>query len=159
VYRQFGYTYYLFKENGVWSISDTVPEITWKPNLTIDKNSNILHVVWGLGTGGIWYTQHLLPGVEETTVLFPEEEFCIVSSNPIDNRVELEYTLSKNDSVTLLISDILGRVVKKVSLGIKSAGEHKFIFTLKEGGVKCAGVYFITLKAGNTRITKKIIKF
>jgi hypothetical protein len=156
VYNQHSSTNYIFNENGVWSIPDSIPQCYGGPALAIDNKNNVLHMVFQrAGTREIWYTKHSLPEIEEDTNS-PVITFVLIVPSPISNKIELEYSLPKNDSVTLLISDILGRIIKKVNLGVKSAGKHRYKL---KGDIECAGVYFITLKVGNIKITKKIIKF
>ncbi len=83
-------------------------------------------------------------------------EFALAQNypNPFNPTTTIEYTLKEPSDVELVIFDMLGRQVKTLVNGRKSAGEHKISFS---AGDLFSGVYFYRLKAGNYTNMKKML--
>ncbi len=74
--------------------------------------------------------------------------------NPFNLETEIEFELSYNGDVQILIYDMLGRVVKSFNLGEVGAGRHRFRFNSCE---MPSGVYFYMLRMRNLFKIKKMI--
>ena len=73
--------------------------------------------------------------------------------NPVNNRALLTYIVLHNDPVNVYISDVLGKTVKTIESGDKSLGFHQVEMNLSD---LSNGIYFVTVKVGNSSATKKI---
>lgn len=73
--------------------------------------------------------------------------------NPFNDNTYISYELVEGANVTLEIFDVTGKKVQTINEGRKFAGSHNIQFN---GGNLQAGVYFYTLTAGETRVTKRM---
>lgn len=73
--------------------------------------------------------------------------------NPFNDITYIRYELADNAYVTLDVYDITGKKVQGVDQGKQFAGNHIITFN---GSNLEAGVYFYTLSAGETRVTKRM---
>ncbi len=73
--------------------------------------------------------------------------------NPFNTSTQIDYTLANEEAVLIEIKDISGRIVQSLDEGYKSAGKHSAIFSRSDLD---AGLYFYTLKAGETIETKRM---
>ncbi len=65
--------------------------------------------------------------------------------NPFADRTTIRYTLPEEMGVKVAVYDLLGREVRSVSVGMKTAGQHRFTLTTRK---LAPGTYFLQLKAG-----------
>jgi len=78
-----------------------------------------------------------------------------VFPNPFSEQCNIEYTLDVDTEVTLLVSDITGKVVANLNNGEnKNAGSHQAKFNAK--GLS-HGIYYCTLIAGDKVETQKMV--
>lgn len=76
-----------------------------------------------------------------------------VYPNPVNTVANVNLSLASSNAVVMTVSDMLGKVVFTNNYGTLRAGEH----TLAIDAAKFeAGLYFVTIKAGEETITKKI---
>ena len=74
--------------------------------------------------------------------------------NPANNSTLINYELKQANNVTLVITDLTGNKVMEVAQGKQIAGSHNIILNLDN---LSSGMYYYTLKADNTSLTKKMI--
>jgi hypothetical protein len=74
--------------------------------------------------------------------------------NPFNPITKINYLITSNGFVTLLVYDHLGRVVDELVSESKAAGEYTATF---DGSALPSGVYYYTLRAGQYVQTKKMI--
>jgi len=74
--------------------------------------------------------------------------------NPFNPSTNISYSLPKESYVTVKVFDILGREVKTLVDGYKSAGQYNVSF---DASKFTSGVYFYQLKTGNLLFTKKMM--
>lgn len=74
--------------------------------------------------------------------------------DPFDNTTHIPYELTDDSDVTFTITDLSGRIVKKISEGRRSAG--KYHITISADKLK-SGVYYYSIKAGEFVDTKCMI--
>jgi glucuronoarabinoxylan endo-1,4-beta-xylanase len=79
--------------------------------------------------------------------------------NPFSSSTSISYELNKQTDVQLTIYDILGREVKKFSVGNQNEGVHGVQWDARNSsGVKLAsGVYFYIMQVGSKILTKKMV--
>jgi hypothetical protein len=75
--------------------------------------------------------------------------------NPFTYSTTIQYELSKNGYIELIIWNHLGQEVETLFKGNKKAGQHQTLFNASK---LPAGIYFCRLHIGNEMVTKKIIK-
>jgi hypothetical protein len=74
--------------------------------------------------------------------------------NPATDVAYVNYALGANAEVTLMVTDINGKVVANLNQGTKEMGTYNYPLTVSEFN---SGVYFVTLKAGQFSSTKKLM--
>jgi len=80
--------------------------------------------------------------------------------NPFNFNTSISYSLPTTGNVNLTIYDILGRPVKTLVSGTKTAGTYNAIWDgrTNSGASAKAGVYFYTLKTTDKSISRKLIR-
>ncbi|MEO0108604.1 MAG: T9SS type A sorting domain-containing protein, partial [candidate division WOR-3 bacterium] len=94
-----------------------------------------------------------LSGTAETPVAFPTRYDINATPNPFRTGTRISYALPKSGNVRLGVYDAAGKLVARLADGVQSAGTHYADWT--PTGAQ-PGVYFYTLVAGNTKLTKKL---
>lgn len=84
--------------------------------------------------------------------------------NPRETTLSVDYTVPEANSVLLIIHDILGKEVLRMSLGRIPAGSHRFAIDLNNtsnGLIRrlSTGTFMITLHADNAAVTNRFIYF
>lgn len=114
------------------------------------------------GSDGEWYIQNALitayVTLEHTLGIATSESNKLILHNPTPNPVQsettIEYELTNPDEISLDVKNVLGQVVKNITLGTQNTGKHQ----IKMNGNEFSnGVYFYTLHAGNLSLTKKMV--
>lgn len=77
-----------------------------------------------------------------------------VFPNPFTEEATLILNLNKSETVSVCVTDILGVTHSEYNAGILSAGQHALQIN---GKYLANGVYFITMKAGETNLTRKVL--
>lgn len=77
-----------------------------------------------------------------------------VYPNPLSNAADVEFILASATEVRVIIHNILGEAVFSNAMGEMNSGIHTFKLDAQNLN---AGIYFITLNAGTSNITKKVI--
>lgn len=88
--------------------------------------------------------------IAERNVVMLEDAY----PNPAVKSVSIGYELNKPAQVSLEISDILGRKLITFNEGTRSAGNYSIAV---DASKLALGIYFYTLKAGETSLTKRMI--
>jgi hypothetical protein len=107
-------------------------------------------------TNSVWYSaipKEDLVGIKDNTLI----NAASVSQNypnPFDGKTTITVNLPKAANLSMKISNILGQQVMDMQRGYVSAGTYYF----QVDGTKLQdGVYFYTVKANNSEVTKKMI--
>lgn len=96
-----------------------------------------------------------MPGVEDDLSGIPDSYQLLQNfPNPFNPTTTIYYGLPQESSVELIIFDILGNEVLKISEEQKPAGYHKFDFDASRLN---SGVYFYRINAGNYVKTMKMV--
>jgi hypothetical protein len=112
----------------------------------------LLDCDWGLGSqlsdmGAYGGGDSTLQAIEDGQLALPEEPILFPSyPNPFNSITNIEFTLSKQSSISFDIYDILGREVESIYDGTIAAGAHAFRW---DAGNYPSGVYFAKLKLGD----------
>ncbi|MCF8364906.1 MAG: T9SS type A sorting domain-containing protein [Bacteroidales bacterium] len=101
-------------------------------------------------------TYHLPVGIPETySPGSPDNLIAVdVYPNPVVNTANISYTLATNESVTINVNDISGKLVKQFDLNMQSEGKHDFSFDCNE---LISGVYIISVRAGSSYQNAKFV--
>jgi len=78
-----------------------------------------------------------------------------VFPNPYKDMTQLRYIITRPANVTIEISDILGRMVKKYQQGLQDEGTYSIPFSAKQNGYP-AGIYNLTLWCDDQHYTVKL---
>ncbi len=133
---------------------------TWidEINLTevISGMTNISGYLWIVGTNGL-----IMRRVPTTTSVSDNvnsitSEYYLFQNypNPFNPITTISFTLPHNEFVNLKIMDVLGRDIKTIFSGFRSAGTYNLKFDASNFG---SGTYFYQLQAGTFVKTKKLI--
>lgn len=74
--------------------------------------------------------------------------------NPFYTQTNIRFTLTKNETVSIILYDELGRVVRQIANGNMTVGEKTF--TISATGLR-SGIYYCTVKTNHSSNTTKII--
>ena len=77
------------------------------------------------------------------------------SPNPFTNATEISFNLKADAAVSIVVTDLAGRVVMTIPTANYNAGAQKVSI---DGAALNAGVYNYTLTVGNNVVTKRIVK-
>jgi len=79
--------------------------------------------------------------------------------NPCNPEVTIPFELRKDEKVTLVIYDALGRLVKTVFDGTLPRGSHTATWTGRNGRGEhvSSGVYFCRMQTGDFSATRKLV--
>ncbi len=126
--------------------------------ILVDKNDTtkqITKLTDALGN----YTISVTTSVELSESLPSEFELGQNYPNPFSASTAISYELNTQSDVQMTIYDVLGKQVKKFSVGNKNRGVHGVQWDARNDlGVKLAsGVYFYSMQVGSKTITKKMI--
>ncbi len=94
-------------------------------------------------------------GVEDLPIPVPENISLLANyPNPFNSSTMIEFTLDKSQFVMLTVYDLLGREIRTLLEGERSAGNHKISF---DATSLSSGVYFYRLRAGDRVETKRMV--
>jgi hypothetical protein len=82
-----------------------------------------------------------------------------ITPNPSAGSVRMTYHLDAEARVRIDLYDASGRLMRRYPIKQRGIGEHEFVWDGRdeEGRDLPAGVYFLTLEAGNARTTRGIV--
>ena len=142
-------TPYIPTVSTVWKIANiSLATYTTYPNVQI----KIVNVTDG---GNNLYVDNINLGALITSVNEIETTVndVLIYPNPTSGNFLIEYQLTKNEEVTIEMTDVLGREVYKTIHKSQIIGQNK----LEVNTLLKSGVYNISVKTGNSTINKKII--
>ncbi|HET9136889.1 MAG TPA: choice-of-anchor D domain-containing protein, partial [Candidatus Kapabacteria bacterium] len=74
--------------------------------------------------------------------------------NPFANATQFTYSTPTEASVTLSLHDVTGKLIRIISSGPVSAGEHTVVFN---AGELSSGTYLLMLESGNIQLTHQVV--
>ena len=74
--------------------------------------------------------------------------------NPFNPVTRISYSIPKSQHVRLVVYDVAGRLVEELADEVKGPGEYVVEW---DAGRFPSGIYFYSLRAGNTTLTKKMV--
>jgi hypothetical protein len=74
--------------------------------------------------------------------------------NPFNASTRIVYHLSKRETVSLVVHDLLGHEVATLFRGSQDAGRHELLF---DAGNLSSGIYVYTLRTGSTRLSGRMV--
>jgi flagellar hook assembly protein FlgD len=130
----------------------------------------ILRDIVGTGSSGsfvvfdaVRFTSADNVGTDEPWVTYPTQSTLDISRaypNPFNPRVTVEYELKHSDQqVSAFVTDLKGQHIKSIKKFYGSKGRHKISWNgdNDHGDNVPAGLYFLSIKAGNTIRSAKIL--
>ncbi|MCX6232584.1 MAG: T9SS type A sorting domain-containing protein [Bacteroidetes bacterium] len=73
--------------------------------------------------------------------------------NPASSSTKISYELKTNDKVNIIITDIMGRVVRNINQGTQNKGNYNLDIDLNS---LTSGTYFCTIKTSTDKATEKL---
>jgi len=156
-----GYNYYAISSNGSlkWKLTLTSPIQQIDNTGAISDNGTLF-----LGTHYTTLLQHqwrTLMAIRDTVTSVENEKKGLINyqleqnyPNPFNSTTNIKYTIPQSGRVTVIVYDIMGRVVALLLDRYQDAGSYDVIFQPKDFA---SGIYFYTLTSGNFTATKKLI--
>lgn len=88
----------------------------------------------------------------------PTAQLCHVTS-PFSGTARIEFSMVRPGEVVLRIHDVTGRLVRRMDAGRLDAGTHTMAWDGTDSGGRHAasGVYFLSLSAGRTTLSSKLV--
>jgi hypothetical protein len=106
------------------------------------------------GRYNFFYYSKQVTGVEKSQYIGKTFKLSQNYPNPFNPSTIIKYTIPKETFVTLTVYDILGRKIKTLVSGEKSAGSYSVEFNAEKYS---SGVYIYVMHAGNYISTKKLM--
>jgi hypothetical protein len=106
------------------------------------------------------YHVSVLTTVDNKKLVLPSAvELAQNYPNPFSSSTAISYKINNQSDVTVTIYDILGREVKKYSIGVQGTGAHEILWDGKNSFDKrvATGIYFYRLQAKGETLVKKMI--
>ena len=94
------------------------------------------------------------PGGEITTTIPGNYQLMQNYPNPFNPNTKIKFGLPKQSAIKLIVYDMLGREVRVLYQGLKSAGQHEVDF---DGTNLASGIYYYKLEAGDFSDVKKMV--
>ncbi len=87
-------------------------------------------------------------------------EFAPATPNPSAAATTFEFTLPHTGSVSLVVTDLQGRRVRRLAAGPMSAGPQREVWEGRDesGGRAAPGIYFGVLRFENRTITRRVVR-
>ena len=123
----------------------------------IDQSSGLLSYSWTYSYFQTGFSETYI--IDKTNSIAKEslpEEFHLYQNypNPFNPSTKIKYALSNNGYIKIIVYDALGREVKILEDGYKSAGNHEVEF---DGGILASGVYIYKLYNSGYSESKKMM--
>jgi hypothetical protein len=159
-----------YEENGDGGGSGTLPSYTkrdWNcsyilPSSWMYKASSSVYAPSYAFVAGYGYEHHwieFLLTADETGIAKTVDNKLSVGQNqpnPFSGTTTINYTLSTKENVNLTVYNVAGAKVMEINEGVKAAGTHTIQLNASD---LTSGVYYYTITAGNSQITKKMIVY
>jgi hypothetical protein len=159
-----------YEENGDGGGSGTLPSYTkrdWNcsyilPSNWMYKASSSVYAPSYAFVAGYGYEHHwieFLLTADETGIAKTVDNKLSVGQNqpnPFSGTTTINYTLSTKENVNLTVYNVAGAKVMEINEGVKAAGTHTIQLNASD---LTSGVYYYTITAGNSQITKKMIVY
>ena len=91
---------------------------------------------------------------DEAAVVPVDFKITGIYPNPFNSRVRLDYSLSAQAAVNLMIFDVTGRVTLQQEFKSLDAGSHSLSL---DAGRWSSGIYLVRLRADDASITKRLV--
>lgn len=124
-----------------------------------EQSLDTLETFYGDSLGN--WSDSLTVGIDDLEHVLPDKVRLYQNyPNPFNPSTVIEYDLSKDSKVSLILYNILGQKARKLFSGHKQAGHHSIVWDGKNdfGRNVSAGVYIYRLTADNYSKSKKLVK-
>ena len=110
----------------------------------------------------IRFTNTSTVGVDKSNFGYPAHNSLSIKSiypNPFNPQVTVDYNINTSEPVSIIITDLTGKHIKKINQVFKTKGMHSitWIGDNDYGAKVSSGLYFLSVKAGNSIKTAKIL--
>ena len=151
------------------AIGNTAGAPSWNPAtlkmLTASDVQQWLHTAQQVALTTPAYQRGILMLKQLLVVLTPKETVLLPNyPNPFNPETWIPYRLAESADVTLCIYSVDGKLVRKLALGIRSAGTYESRSRAaywdgrnELGEPMASGIYFCTLTAGEFAATRKML--
>jgi glucuronoarabinoxylan endo-1,4-beta-xylanase len=142
-------------------VSASTMHVRYASVIFIDNSDTTKKVIALTDTSGS-YSIGLTTSVKQTDVQPVNFELEQNYPNPFSSSTAISYQLNKQADVKVTIYDILGREIKKFTMGDQAVGAHGITWDGKNniGTIVSRGIYFYQLQAkGETRVRKMLYGF
>jgi len=99
--------------------------------------------------------------VDVATVVPPSRRLTFVSANPSRGEVRMRLELPNAEMVSMEVIDAMGRRVRSAGTSaLRDAGAHLLSWngTDDAGNAVAAGVYFVSVRAGDAKLSQRVVK-
>ncbi len=121
-------------------------------SMTVNTSNNSIFA--GTGKGSVYKMVDGINSSKEETSLPTEFELKQNYPNPFNPSTKIEFSVARNERVTITIYNILGQVVKTLADMDYAPGKYTITF---DGSSLASGVYIYNMKTNSTNFTKKMM--
>ncbi len=75
--------------------------------------------------------------------------------NPSSSEVTLNFILNKKQNISIVVRDLLGRIIEQIPTKLYESGDSKI--KLSQKSIYESGIYFVTIEVEGVLITKKLV--
>lgn len=111
----------------------------------------------------ITFTDHIWNWVQNTPDSAPDDEMVPLEfslnnayPNPFNAQTVINYSVAKNEAITLKLFDVAGREVATLLDGMAQAGSHSLSVNAVDLGLE-SGIYYARLESASETMTSKIV--
>ncbi len=132
-------------------------------NIAISDNGKIVIVWTTQAIANPESTQLWIEAVDWLTPLSVSPQPEVVGSpsdfalsaypNPFNSELQIAYDLPRAQTIELAVYNVLGQKVAELVNGVQTVGNHQAMWSAHEG----SGIYFVTLRTGETTKTQKVL--
>lgn len=135
--------------------SDGLPPVIFE-YYDVDGEAGALWVGMNGSTPGVYYDRYNASPTGVTPIAGVPEAYSLAQNypNPFNPSTTIEFSIPRNETVTLKVYDMLGREVRTLVSENLAAGSYKTRF---DAGNLASGVYFYLLQAGKFTDSRKLM--
>lgn len=105
--------------------------------------------------------QRIVTAAEEETAVISPLAYALSQNypNPFNPTTHIEYSLPKDGTVHLMVTDALGQTVRELVNGFETAGRHTVVWDGRDvaGSDVATGIYFYRLESNGFLSTRKMV--
>lgn len=130
------------------------PSLVRNIGFFLNKANNLNLTNFNFEVSNIVFSNNLITGIEDNNLVPKEFSLSQNYPNPFNPSTNIEFTVAKTESISLIVYNILGQQVKVLVNSELNAGKH--VVNFNASGL-ASGIYIYRLMGNSVNIIKKMI--